>query len=100
VLLLTKGTDLGGIPPTALFAGLRLLWTAVDGSFAGYVAARIGRKAPLPSTLLVAAVWIGLMLRSGWGVVPSWFLALNVTTMVAGTLAGGTIRVLRSARAG
>ena len=96
LLVLTKGISLGALPVTAVFLALMLVWTLLDGAFAGYVAARIGHRAPLPSVLLVALTWMGLMLRSGWEVVPPWFLALNVAMMVTGTIAGGVIPSLSS----
>jgi hypothetical protein len=99
LLLQTKGVSLDAVPTSAGFVALMLAWTLIDGAFAGYVAARIGHRAPLPSALLVALAWMGLMIRSGWHTVPPWFLAMNVTMMVAGTMAGGAVPALRSARA-
>ncbi|MGH7500221.1 MAG: permease prefix domain 2-containing transporter [Longimicrobiales bacterium] len=84
---------------SAGIAALMLSWTLVDGAFAGYVAARIGRRAPLPSALLVGITWMGVMVWSGWAGVPPWFLAANVTTMIAGTIAGGVLCASRSVRA-
>lgn len=98
LLLLTRGVTLDAFPRSAGFAALMLAWTLIDGAFAGYVAGRIGRRAPLPSALLVALTWMGLMIRSGWHGVPPWFLAMNVTVMVAGTIAGGALPALRFAR--
>ena len=77
-----------------------LLWTLIDGAFAGYVAGRIGRRAPLQSAFMVALIWMGAMIGTGWDGVPPLFLALNVTTMLAGTIAGGAIPALRSTRGG
>jgi hypothetical protein len=100
LLVITKGMTLGDVPTrTVVFPSFMLIWTAVDGLFAGYVAAHVGRRAPLPSAMLVALTWMGLMLLSGWHTVPAWFLALNVTMMAAGTIAGGAMTALRSARA-
>jgi hypothetical protein len=96
-----KGLLLPTESARAMAAGLPLLmlaWTLVSGLFAGYVAARIGRRAPIHSALLMAVAWAALMLRSGWPSVPPWFLALNVTTMVAATIAGGLFRVAHTIR--
>ena len=98
-LLLTRGVALDGLSSSAGLVALMVSWTLVDGAFAGYVAGRIGHRAPLPSALLVAVLWMAVMVRSGWHTVPPWFLALNVTMMVAGTIAGGTIPAVRRNRA-
>lgn len=100
LLLLTGGVTLDELPHSVGFVALMLAWTLIDGAGAGYVAARIGRRAPLPSALLVALTWMGLMIRSGWHVVPSWFLAVNVIMMVSGVIAGGAVPASRSARPG
>jgi hypothetical protein len=97
-LLSLTGTPVDALARSAVFVAMMLVWTLCEGAFAGFVAARIGHRAPLPSAILVALTWMGLMIRSGWHGVPPWFLALNVTMMVAGTIAGGAIPALRSAR--
>lgn len=99
-LLATRGVPLDALPSLPGAVALLLLWTLVDAAFAGYVAARIGRRAPLPSALLVGVVWVCVMILSGWQHVPRWFLALNVTMMMTGSVAGGAIPALRSARRG
>ncbi|MGH7552060.1 MAG: hypothetical protein ACREMQ_03430 [Longimicrobiales bacterium] len=98
-MLFIQGNAMHGFPPSAGFAALMLLWTSIDGVFAGYVAARIGRRAPLQSALLVALTWIAVMIGSGWQSVPPWFLAANVTTMLAAATAGGALRTFCAANA-
>lgn len=88
-----QGAPLDAFPLSAGFTALMLSWTLVNGAFAGYVAARIGRRAPLPSALLLGVTLPGLMIWSGLHMVPSWFLTANVTAMIAGTIAGGVVRV-------
>jgi hypothetical protein len=98
LLLEPKHVTLKTMPEAAIFVAFMLIWTLFDGCFAGYLAARIGRRAPLPSALLVAVTWMALKIGSGWDSVPPWFLALNVMMMVAGTIVGGTLPGLRPAR--
>ena len=92
LVLLIHGTPLDALPVSAGVASLMLCWTLIDGAFAGYVAARIGRRAPLPSALLLGGTLTGVMIWSGLNVAPPWFLAANVTTLIAGTIAGGLFR--------
>ena len=83
-----------GLSDVGLFvlAGLMFLWTVVDGAAAGYIAARLGRRAPLPTVVVVAAGLglLGVLLQSA--AVPGWFRALNTAMVVTGVLSGGIIR--------
>ena len=45
-----------------LFPVLMLVWTLVDGVFGGYIAARIGRRAPLTSALALGAACAAFMI--------------------------------------
>lgn len=76
-------------------AALMLVWTLVDGALAGYVAARIGRRAPLPSALALGVMWTGLMILAQGGAVPPWFRAANVVTLMAAMVAGAAFRACR-----
>lgn len=96
VLSLLVPHVMSGTLPVFLMAPLMLLWTLVDGGLAGYVAARVGRRAPVQSAMLVAVFWASLMIGSGWSSVPRWFLAANVTMMLAATVAGGVLRAIRA----
>jgi hypothetical protein len=98
VLSLFVPQVMSGALPLFIIAPLMLLWTVMDGALAGYVAARIGRRAPIQSAALVALIWASLMIGSGWSSVPRWFLAVNVTLMLAGTITGGLLRTLRVVR--
>jgi MFS family permease len=59
---------------------------------AGYIAARLGRRAPLPTVVVVAAGLglLGVLLQSA--AVPGWFRVLNTAMVVTGVLSGGIIR--------
>jgi hypothetical protein len=74
-------------------AGLMLLWTAVDGVTGGYVAARIGRRAPLQSAFALGVGMVGLMALERDHPAPSWFQAANAATLLAAVLVGAGLRV-------
>jgi hypothetical protein len=86
--------ELSGLSNVGVFvlAGLMFLWTLVDGAAAGYIAARLGRRAPLPTVVVIAVGLgiLGVLLQSS--AVPVWFRALNIAVMMTGALAGGIIR--------
>ena len=100
-----------GIGGLLLFKAIMLLWTFVDGMVGGYVAARLGGRAPMASALALAAAWSVAMvwmtaLPTGGllGDLPAAAIAValafrvaNIGTLVAGILAGG---VLGAGRAG
>ena len=85
-----------------VFPAIMLLWTVVDGMVGGYVAARVGRRAPLASALALAVVSAVIMVvedvlsPSSWIVLP--FRVLNVMAIVGGVLAGGMLSASRGAR--
>jgi len=74
---------------------LTLSWSLLDGVVAGYLAARLGRRAPLASVVALAAVWIVVMtvLLSQGPAVAIWFRVANAVVGVAGMFAGGMLRV-------
>jgi hypothetical protein len=92
LVMLSEGRALESFPVTAGFAAFMLSWTLVDGTFAGYLSAGLGRRAPVPSALVVGLVTICVMMWSGRHVTPSWLLAANVTTMLAGAIVGAVLR--------
>ena len=69
-------------------AALMLAWTAADGVAAGYVAARLGRRAPLPSAVALGVTWIGVMVLTQGQAVPLWFRAANAATLLIALVAG------------
>ena len=90
-----------GIAGPLLFQAIMLLWTFVDGMFGGYVAARLGSRAPLTGALALGAAFGIFMLLTTILLVDSSpialaFRSLNIATLVAGIITGG---VLVSARA-
>lgn len=78
-----------------LIPAFNLAWTMVNGVTGGYVAAWLGRRAPLPSALLMGTLGAGMLLSTG---APFWFKALNAATFFTGMLAGGVARTLFRAR--
>lgn len=90
--ILARSAEAGSV----VLAALMLSWTLVDGAFAGYVAARLGRRAPLPSALSLGVAWMGLMILAQGHAVPLWFRAANAATLMAGMCAGGVIRACRA----
>jgi hypothetical protein len=89
---------------TIAIPALMLLWTLGDGVLAGWVAARLSRRAPLPGALALAIAWGGVMTAlnvvPGYHVahtwVPLWFRATNVMMLSAGMIVGGVIAAVRS----
>lgn len=77
---------------------LMLSWTLLDGAFAGYVAARLGRRAPLPAVLGLGVTWAIVMSTVQSPAVPLWFRSANLAMMLAGIVAGGLIGVFRVTR--
>ena len=76
----------------------RLLWTMIGGALAGYLATQLGRRAPLPSALLIAATWSAVVLLRA----PT-FLIVNVLTVIllnAGVLTGAMLGLRRSTETG
>jgi hypothetical protein len=73
-----------------------VVWTSVDGAVAGFVAARVGRRAPLASAISCAAFWGVAMLWSNFialrAPVPLSFRVFNTLALVGGVLIGGLIR--------
>jgi hypothetical protein len=99
VVFLVAAPELTGREPGLLAVLLvtRLLWTMIGGALAGYVATQLGRRAPLPSALLIAATWSAVILLSA----PGWPLLVNVPTVLlltAGVLAGAMLGARRLAR--
>jgi hypothetical protein len=71
----------------------RLLWTMIGGALAGYVATRLGRRAPLPSALLIGATWSAvILLRAPTLLIVNVFSVLLLT---AGVLTGAMLGVRR-----
>ena len=85
----------GALGAVAVGPAIPLIWTLVDGAFAGYVAAWLGRRAPLASALSLGFVWIVLMIVMQGRFVPLWFRAANTAAMAGGMFIGGVIRVCR-----
>ncbi len=86
-----------------VFPALMLLWTVVDGVFGGYVAARLGRRAPLATALALAAAAAAVMaldavMTPHRGALVLAFRALNVMAIVAGVVAGGALGAMRVTR--
>jgi hypothetical protein len=77
-----------------VWAGLMLLWTLVDGTLAGYVAGRLGRRAPLASALALALIWGVAMILIQSASVPWWFRATNTVVIMTGMLGGGVLASL------
>lgn len=85
------------------YLGSMLCWTLLDGLLLGDLVARIGRRAPVVSTLVAAgwwlAFWAGMNLMGGWTFVGSmgqmWYRALNPLMLCAGIVLGGLGRVAR-----
>jgi hypothetical protein len=82
-----------GETASVVLPAFMLLWTLINGAFGGYVAARLGRRAPLPSALSLGVMLTGMILLSAGDAIPLWFRAANAATMMAGTFAGAVIRV-------
>lgn len=80
-------------PPSPLVAAVMFLWTAIDGVFAGYVAAWVGRRAPLPSALAWALTLLTMMALAQDHPAPAWFRVANALVMVVAVLAGAVLRV-------
>jgi hypothetical protein len=82
----------------ALSASL-LVWTASDGVVAGYVAARVGRRAPLASALVCAASWGAVMLWGNFivfhGSASLSYRVLNILAMIGGVAIGGLVALNR-----
>jgi hypothetical protein len=83
-------------PPSPLVAAVILLWTTIDGLFAGYVAAWVGRRAPLPSALAWALTLLTMMALAQDHPAPAWFRVVNAIVMVVAVLGGGMLRVVRA----
>lgn len=89
-----------------VYFGSMLSWTLLDGLLCGYLAARIGRRAPVVSTLVAAAWWaafgFGVSLVGGWMFAGSmgqmWYRAINPLVLGGGILIGGLWRAARSGR--
>ena len=85
------------------YLGSMLCWTMLDGLLLGYLVSRIGRRAPVMSTLAAAgcwlAFWIGMNLMGGWTFVGSmgamWYRALNPLMLTMGIMIAGLWRVAR-----
>jgi hypothetical protein len=80
-----------------------LLFALGEGALGGYVAARLGRRAPLPTMLSLGVVWATLIIvsnllagqSSSASPIPVWFRIANATTMMTGIIAGGVFRTWR-----
>jgi hypothetical protein len=81
--------------PSLGVACLMLLWTLVDGIFAGFVAAWLSHRVPLQAALVVASLLTGAVFISGWNDVHHAFLIANATMIVTGVLGGATLHALR-----
>ena len=82
-----------------LYAALMLVWTLADGVFGGYVAARLGRRAPLTSALALAAAWMAIMVgvaTQSTGIL-LMFRILNTITIATGIILGGVLGATRAA---
>jgi hypothetical protein len=74
-----------------VYPSLLLVWTVCDGAVGGFVAAHLGRRAPLPSVLSLAVVGGGLIFLTLYPA-SLWYRAANVVALMAGILAGGVLR--------
>ncbi len=86
---------LSGHTRSIVLPALMLLWTLTDGAFAGYVAARLSRRAPLPGVIALGVTWTVVMIVVQGHAVPLWFRSANVAIVMAGILAGGLIGACR-----
>jgi len=77
-------------------AALMLVWTMLDGLFAGCVAARLGRRAPLATVLTVATAGALVMIPvlAQQPLIALLFRIVNLGTFAAGMLAGGVLATL------
>jgi hypothetical protein len=68
---------------------------AVVAVTGGYIAALLGRRAPLVGSLALGAVWSCVFLGAAAtvGGVPAWYRAAVPLVVLAGTAAGGLLRV-------
>ncbi len=78
----------------ALMAGL------VSAPTAGYIAASLGRRAPLVCALALGGAWSCLTFAAQTigGGMPLWFRIAVVVVVLSGTALGGALRVVASAR--
>ena len=83
-------------PPTPLVAAVMFLWTTIDGVCAGYVAAWVGRRAPLPSALAWALTLLTMMALAQGHPAPAWFRIVNAIVMIVAVLGGGMLRVVHA----
>ena len=84
-----------------IFPLIMLLWTLIDGMFGGYVAARVGRRAPVTSALVLGLLTVAVMIIDAWGSgIVVVFRVLNATVFMTGIVAGGVLAATRGARAG
>ena len=69
----------------------------IGGALAGYIATQLGRRAPLPSALLIAATWSAVILLRA----PAFLIVnqLSMLLLTAGVLTGAMLGVRRLARA-
>lgn len=85
------------------YLGSMLCWTMLDGLLLGYLVARIGRRAPIVSTLTAGAwwlaFWLGMILMGGWTFIGSmgamWYRAINPLMFSVGIVIGGLWRSAR-----
>jgi hypothetical protein len=87
------------------YLGSMLCWTMLDGVLCGYLVARLGRRAPMVSTLTTAAAWmvfiVGVnVVRGGSFIGPmgtGWYAAMNACMLLGGIMIGGLWRIARLA---
>lgn len=95
---------LAALPGSFWIPAGMLAWTAVDGFCAGYIAASLGKRAPIPNALALAATWTGVvgtlnfLLKGPPIPIPLAFRVLNLAALGGGMIAGGVLRVIRLGR--
>jgi hypothetical protein len=88
-----------------LLLGVAVVWNFSMGSFAGYVAARLHARAPVPGALSLAGFWGILMIvfnvlggSATSVVVPVWMRLASAGTIVCGMTVGGILRAWQASR--
>ena len=80
-----------------VFGASMALWTFGDGMLAGYIAARLSRRAPLATVLTLGVAGAAFLGFENIGsIAPIWFRVANVAALAAGVFAGGMLRVRRT----
>lgn len=75
-------------------SALMLLWTFLDGTLGGCVAAWLGRKKSVPIALILGAIGCSSVLLNTVGTsIPLWFRVANASSLMLGVVIGAALHV-------